>query len=247
MNTWDGSLILLAAALIVVFGLLGGGLPRRVLRPIKAFEKLRRTIELSVEDGSELQISLGRGDLLGPRAAAGLAGLSLLRQVAHIASDSDQPPIATTGDPSLMLLAQDTLRMSYRHLNIRGRYHGLLVNFSGATPFSYAAGVVPLILDRSVSASGLVGSFGEEVGLITAASQRAGAFSLGGSDALAAQAILYASAEEPLLGEEIYAAGAYLNAGAGHLASLQTQDILRWLAILLMAGLALGHLIGWVQ
>lgn len=247
MSTWDGWLILLAASMIAVFGLWGGQLGRRVLRPIKAFERLRRTIELSVEDGSRLQVSLGRGDLLGPQAAAGLAGLTLLRQVAHIASDSDQPPVATTGEATLMVLAQDTLRISYRELNIRGRYHSRLGRFSGATPFSYAAGVMPLILDRSVSASGLVGSFGEEVGLITAASRRAGAFSLGGSNALAAQAILFASADEPLLGEEIFATGAYLDAGAGHLASLQAQDILRWLAILIIFGLAIGHLIGWVQ
>ena len=247
MSGWDGWLILLAASLIVFFTLWGGRVGKRVLRPIEAFEKLRRTIELSVEDGSRLQISLGRGDPLGPQAAAGLAGLTLLRQVARIAADSDQPPIATTGDAGLMVLAQDTLRVSYRDLNIRSRYHGRLGRFSGATPFSYAAGVASLILDRSVSAGGLVGSFGEEAGLIAAASQRAGAFSLGGSDSLVAQSILYSSADEPLLGEEIYATGAYLDAGAGHLASLLAQDILRWLVIAVIFGLAIGRLIGWVQ
>jgi hypothetical protein len=145
-----------------------------------------------------------------------------------------------------MVLAQDTLRVGYRELNIRGRYHSRLGRLVGATPFSYAAGVMPLLLDGSVSGSGLVGSFGEEIALVTAASQRATAFSLGGSHSLAAQAILYTSADEPLLGEEIYATGAYLGAGPGHLASLHAQDILRWLAILAIFGLALGHLIGWL-
>jgi hypothetical protein len=42
---------------------------------------------------------------------------------------------------------------------------------------------------------------------------------------------LYATADEPLLGEELYAAGAYLGEDAVHKASLQAQDILRWVLI----------------
>jgi hypothetical protein len=35
-----------------------------------------------------------------------------------------------------------------------------------------------------------------------------------------------------LIGEELFAAGAYVGAGASHEASLHVQDILRWLIIL---------------
>lgn len=233
----------LASILILFFSAFGRNNPHRALRSIPAFHHLRRSIELSVEDGSRLQIGLGRGGLLGPQSAAAFAGLTLLRQVAEITADSDQPPIATSGEASIMLLAQDTLRVTYRRLGIRDHYHLRLAQTPGLTPFSYAAGTLPLILDRSVSGSALVGSFGSEVGLMAGASQRRNGFTLAGSDSLSSQAILFASADEPLIGEELYAAGAYMSAGNAHQASLRTQDLLRWLIILLILVTALGPIL----
>jgi hypothetical protein len=237
----------LALILILFFSFFGKNNPRRTLRSIKAFKELRRTIELSVEDGSRMQISLGSGGLLGSESAAAFAGLTLLRQVAEIAADSDQPPIATTGDGAIMLLAQDTLRHSYRRLGISDQYYLRLARATGLTPISYAGGTLPLILDRSVSANALAGNFGEEVGLITAASQQSGGFSLGGSNNLSAQAVLFASAQQPLIGEEIYATGAYMDAGPAHKASLRAHDVLRWLIIFSIFVIALLPLFGGAQ
>jgi hypothetical protein len=54
---------------------------------------------------------------------------------------------------------------------------------------------------------------------------------MAGSDSIPAQAVLFATADEPLLGEELYAAGAYLGGGAVYTASIRMQDILRWVLI----------------
>lgn len=229
----------LSLALILAFAFLERNRSKRGLRQIPAFDQLRRTIDLSVEDGSRLQISLGRGGLLGPESATAFAGITLLRQIANIAADSDQPPIATTGDGSLMVLAQDTLQNVYKRLGISEQYYTRLVQTTGLTPFSYAAGALPRILDRGVSASAFVGSFGEEIGLLTAGAQISGGFSIGGSENLTGQAVIFASADQPLIGEEIFASGAYTEAGPAHRASLRAQDVLRWLVILLLALTAL--------
>jgi hypothetical protein len=61
--------------------------------------------------------------------------------------------------------------------------------------------------------------------------ERKNTFVLAGSDNLAAQAVIYASAQESLIGEEIYSSGAYVDSGPLHSASLTVQDILRWLLI----------------
>jgi hypothetical protein len=46
--------------------------------------------------------------------------------------------------------------------------------------------------------------------------------------------VLYAAAQEPLIGEELFAAGAYLGAGQTHTASLRVQDIMRWVLIVVI-------------
>jgi hypothetical protein len=85
-----------------------------------------------------------------------------------------------------------------------------------------------LIHDGDVSASVLLGSFGSEVALINEAGERTNSLTLAGTDDVAAQSVIYASADQPLIGEETYASGAYLGAGPMHVASLHAQDILRW-------------------
>ncbi|QYK51087.1 MAG: hypothetical protein KF701_01015 [Anaerolineales bacterium] len=236
------AIVALVVALILLFSVWKGG-KGRTLRYIPAIQRLQRSIELSVEDGSRLQVNLGHGGLLGPQGAAALAGLTLLQQLAEIAADSDLPPVATSGEGTLMLLAQDTLRSTYQRLGIREQFNFGLAQTTGVTPFSYAAGTLPSVLDRAALSTAMVGSFGAEAGLIADAAQRTEGFSLGGSNDLSAQAVLFAAAHEPLLGEELYATGAYTKAGAAHEASLRTQDVLRWAVIVLLILTAISPLL----
>jgi hypothetical protein len=162
----------------------------------------------------------------------------MLQRIARAASISDKPPVATSGEATQAILSQDTLSSAYSMIGAGDQYDPASGQLSGVTPFSYAAGALPVIYDQEVSINVLAGSFGSEVALITDAAERKGITSLAGSDNLPAQAILYATAEEPLIGEELYAGGAYLQAGPVHLASLRAQDILRWVltgAILLLS------------
>jgi hypothetical protein len=63
------------------------------------------------------------------------------------------------------------------------------------------------------------------------AAERVGSLTIGGSDNLPAQAVLFASTQEPLVGEELFAGGAYLQVNPIHTSSLIAQDILRWALI----------------
>jgi hypothetical protein len=234
--------VFISAALMAAFAMLRAkkSIP---YRSIPAFDRLRRAIGRLVEDGSRLHVSLGRGDLVTPHGASAFAGLSLLRRLADLTSAGDKPPIATSGDAVLAILSQDSLQSAAENSSLVG-FDPSAGRLTGLTPFSYAAGVIPSIHDENVSATILMGNFGLEAALLTDAADRVSTFSLAGSDNLAAQAVLYATAEEALIGEEMFAAGAYADSGPVHLASLTVQDILRWLAILVMLGGALLKIAG---
>ena len=207
------------------------------LRPIEAYERLNRAVGLAVENGTRLHISLGRGSLFTARGGSALAGLAMLRRLAERTSASDRPPVVTSGDAALAILSQDTLRSGYRAAGAEEQYRFSTGRLTGLTPFSYAAGTMPIEHDENVSANVVIGDLGAEAALIAEASDRENSSLIAASDNLAAQAIFYASAQEPLIGEELFAAGAYVGAGASHDASLQVQDILRWLIIVaILAG-----------
>lgn len=214
----------------------------RILREISAFARLQRAIGLAVEAGSRLHISLGRGQLISTQSAIGYVGLSILDRIARSTSISDRPPVATSGEGTLGILSQDTQRGASKILGVefdpvRGRITGL-------SPYSYSAGTLSLIEEEDVGANMLIGSFGSEVGLITEAAERSESMTLGGTDNLSGQAVLFASAQEPLIGEETYAGGAYLGVGPMHIASLYAQDILRWVLIGLIVIGAILKLLG---
>jgi hypothetical protein len=208
-----------------------------ILRPIDAYERLNRAVGLAVEMGTRLHISLGRGSLSTSRGGSALAGLAMLRRIAERTSASDRPPVVTSGDASLAILSQDTLQSGYRAAGAQEQYRFSTGRLTGLTPFSYAAGTMSVEHDENVSANVVIGDLGMESALIAEASDRENSSLIAASDDLSAQTILYVSAQEPLIGEELFAAGAYVGAGASHEGSLLVQDILRWLIIItILAG-----------
>jgi hypothetical protein len=215
----------------------------RSLRPIAAFTRLRRAIGLSVEDGRRVHVSLGKSSLLETTNTSALAGLNTLERITQLSMMSDRPPVVTSGDGALSILSQDTLRAVYRGGNVLEQYDPDRGRLAGATPLAYIAGSIPVFRDENASAHILIGNFGPEVGLLIQAADQQGAFTLAASDSLPAQAVLYATAGETLIGEELYAAPTYLNAGSPHLASLRVQDILRWVLVVgIVAGAVLKFL-----
>lgn len=226
--------ILIFVGLMVVFAASGRSRPGLNLRQISAFIKLRRAVGLAVEAGSRLHISIGRGGIIGSESASALVGLSVLERLARSASTGDNPPIATAGEGAIGILAQDTLRSTYQQIGLSEQFDPTSGRVTGLTPFSYAAGTMTLVSDDKTGANVVMGHFGSEVALITDAGERSDNLTLAGTDNLPAQAVLYATAHEPLIGEELYAGGAYLNAGIMHDASLRTQDTLRWVLIIVI-------------
>lgn len=231
MNLLGLGFLILFLVLMILFWARDRKRPRQNLRGIPAFVKLKRGVGQAVESGQRLHISLGHGGITGQTSASALVGLSLLQRIARAASISDRPPVATSGEAAQALLSQDTLRSAYRAINAETQFNPDAAQLNGLTPFSYAAGTLPVVYDQQVSMNILTGSFGSEVALIADAAERTGSISLGGSENLSAQAVLYAAVQEPLIGEELFATGAYVQAGPMHTASLKAQDVLRWVLI----------------
>ncbi len=244
MNYLGLGFVALFFVLMLVFRVINSRRKTRNLRDIPAFYRLGGAIELSVEDGTRVHVSIGRNSIIGPRSASALVGLSMLGKITRTAADGDHPPVASAGDATLALLAQDTLRGTYQSLGMLDNYDHSLGRATGLTPYSYAAGTIPIILDEDVSANVLAGSFGEEIALTTVTAERKDSYTLAGSDNLTGQAVLYATADDPLIGEELYAGGAYLDVSPLHVASLHAQDLIRYLLVIIIIGTTIANILG---
>jgi len=226
------------AGLIFVLSLLARqkGAKPLGLRQIDAYESLPATVGAAVETGRRIHISVGAGAIGEVSTPATLTGLSVLDQIASVAAISDKPPIVTTADGVAMLLAQDILRGVYKRQNAPEEYDGLAAQVVGLSPLGYGAALTGVIPDDSVAGTVLMGSVGQEAVLMTEAGQRAKTPTVAGSDQPAAQALLFATADHPLVGEDLFAGNAYINRRPEHLASLRAQD---WMRLLIGGGIVL--------
>jgi hypothetical protein len=229
---------LLLAGLILVFKLM---MRDRwpVFRQLPGYEAVHTDVSASVEAGARVHMALGEGQIIGVGAEAELAGLSALAKIAQAASISDRPPVATSSDGLTSLLAQDVMFSTYRQLRAEERFDHDLGRLVGLGPAGYTAGAMITPKEEKVAATFLLGAMGAEAALIADTGAQQGSVIAAVTDPVG-QAAVFATTDNPLLGEELFAAGAYLKVSQAHAASLQAQDVLRWIAISLILIGALG-------
>jgi len=213
---------------------------RPQLRPLPALQDLPATLGCSAESGRPLHFALGSGGLGGDRTLTSLAALEILDGLVDAAVAYGRPPVVTVGDPTLLPLAEDSLRRAYTRRGIPERYDPRSVRFVAAQPVVYAAGAAEVTAHERMHSTILAGSFNEEVSLIVNAGEGRNISQLAAADRLQALGALYPTNARLAVGEELYAGAAQLAALPRYLASLRTQDMLRFLLILAILAKAIG-------
>lgn len=215
------------------------------LRPVSGYKSLTNQIGRAVESGRRVHFSLGRAGLNSATSPVSLAALAALDSIAEDGCASDVPPIVTVGEGSLLPAAQDQLRGAYREAGRSGDFSNTMVEFvaSNTNPMSYAAGVSDVVQHNDVGSNLLMGHFGAEIGIILEAAGRENADQIVGSDDPVALAVGSAMSDDLLIGEEIFAAGAYMKGSPSQIASLQIQDILRFIIVAAIFLFALFNLL----
>ncbi len=209
------------------------------VRSIPAFSVLRTAVMGAIETGRPVHTGLGWGGIWGAGAADGLAGLEVLESLAAQTAPVGSPPIVTVGDATLLPLAEDAVRRAYRHAPAEVARPASDVRWLSPAPAAYAAGVAGTLADENVQVNAMVGTFGDEYLLMGEAGIRRQGCQVGGASDPTVLPFVYVTSDEALMGEEMYAAGAYLSGKPWHLASLWAQDVVRWIIVLAILGVVL--------
>jgi hypothetical protein len=109
---------------------------------------------------------------------------------------------------------------------------------------SYALGTMDILNREPVLANVMFGSFGAEVGLIAGTGADADLIQISGTDSAQALSILYTSADQVAVGEELYATEVYLNRTGPRVISLAAEDIARIALILFVIIVAIFRWLG---
>lgn len=213
------------------------------LRPLPGFEKLPGSVGRSAETGQPLHISVGVAGIYGLATAETWAGLAIVDELASEAAACDTPLIVTVADPTVLPVAQDILRRAYLRSGNPEGYQSTQVRFVAPFPMAYAAGVAGILEREPLTANIMVGSFGDEYLLMGETGARRGLHQVAGAANPRALPFVYATADEPLVGEEIFAGSAYLRRGPIQVASMLAEDWARWAIAAVIVGLAVFRIL----
>jgi hypothetical protein len=151
-----------------------------------------------------------------------MAGLAVLGHAARICAKHGTMIIASMRSSSVVPVADEVLRTAYR---LEGKLEEYLANREEHLPWLQTqASMVASILRNKPATGILIGAFWHESVQVAEAFGSVGAVQIGGTGRLYQIPFFAAVCDMNLIGEEIYAVGAYINQTPQMLASMATQD-----------------------
>jgi hypothetical protein len=218
----------------------------RPMRQISGYRELSNLVAESAESGRPLHVSVGVAGVGNAATAETWAGLTLLAHLAEEAAAHGIPILVSVSDATALPIAEDLVYSAYgrvgRHDLARSASQVRLI---APSPMAYAAGAMGLLSRQPLAGNVMVGSFGDEVLLITETGAGRGLFQVVGSADPQTLSLVRVSADETLAGEEIFAGGAYTARQPAHAtaASLLAADWFRWVLIAGIIAAALWKLL----
>ncbi len=207
-------------------------------RPLPALDVLWAALGRGAETGRAIHVSPGSGTI-GNRAttAETVVGLLSVERVASEAAFNGAHILASSGDAVSHLALRGSIRQSYQQAGQGQDYHpGSVQLLAHGDSRAYAAGVAAIYARQHLEASQLLGSFEQEFLLLGEEGAMREVPQVTGSASAAALPVMFLSSRSVLIGEEVFAAEAYLATTPAPQARLLTQDFLRTLLILLIVG-----------
>jgi hypothetical protein len=149
-------------------------------------------------------------------------------------------------DRSLVLAAaRETLRASYTAAARPDAYNPEMVTYISDDQFGFAARVDGIIARERPAACFLQGAFYAESLLIAESGAQAGAVQVAGTAIAHQLPFLVAACDHVLIGEEFFAAEAYMSGEPEKIGSLRGQDVVKFaVMVVILLGAALASLAG---
>ncbi len=164
-----------------------------------------------------------------------LAGLIILGQVAKKTAEFDTPLLVPVSDPLVMTLAREIVKTSYTDAGRPDAFRPENIRYLTNEQFAYTAGVDGIMLREKPAANFMIGTFYAESLILAETGYSTGAIQIAGTAQISQLPFFVAACDYTLIGEEIYAASAYLSREPVLLGSLKGQDWGKAIAILAVA------------
>jgi hypothetical protein len=218
-NLLAGILIFLAFLLINILRAHRGG--SVYIRPLPGLQALDEAIGRATEMGRSILYMPGLGDM---SEVGTLASITIMGRVARKVADLGCSMQVPCYDPIVMTIMDGVARQAYRESGRPDDFPPGSVHYVSAQQFAYVAAVTGIMLRERPAANIYMGTFYAESLFLAETGNLTGAIQIAGTDKVTQLPFFVCACDYTLLGEELFAASAYLGREPIQLATVVAQD-----------------------
>jgi len=201
------------------------------VRPLSGINAVDDAIGRATEMGKPILFILGLGTA---GDIATIAGFTILARVARRTAEYQTKVLVPVQDPVVLAVAQETVRTAYLEAGRPDQYNPDNVFYVTALQFPYVAAVNGIMLREKPATNFYCGKFYAESLILAETGNIAGSIQISGTDEIGQLPFFVAATDYTLIGEELYAASAYLSREPVQLGTLKAQDYTKAVAMVIV-------------
>ena len=233
------TLMLIASAVFAFIVLARRGMPMRI-RKIAGLAAVDEAVGRATEMGRSILYINGIQDMDDLQT---VAGVTVLGHVAKTAAEYDAKIEVPTARSLVMTAARESVQSSYFSAGRPDAYNPDLIYYVTDEQFGFVAYVSGMMTREKPAACFYMGSFFAESLILAETGNSVGAIQIAGTANPSQLPFFVAACDYTLIGEEFFAASAYLSGQPDQLGSLKGQDVGKILVgIVIIIGVTLATL-----
>ena len=229
------TLLLFCGSVLVYIGLARRGGAIKV-RKIAGLEAVDDAVGRATEMGRSVLFVPGINDMNDIQT---IAGLNVLARVAKTAAEYDAKLEVPTDRSLVMTAARETVQTAFLAAGRPDAYNPDAIYYVTDEQFGFVAYLQGLMAREKPAACFYMGAFYAESLILAEGGHSVGAIQIAGTAQIAQLPFLVAACDYALIGEEFFAAAAYLSGEPDQLGSLKGQDVGK---LIVAAGIVAGTL-----
>lgn len=200
------------------------------IRKIAGVSAIDETIGRSVEMGRPISFCTGLTGM-GPLL---YASYGVLQYIAEKVAMYKARLLLPQTQPDVMALADERVRTAYTKVGRSHLYDPTNLIYLSDDQFAFASGYIGVINRENVGSAFLFGHFAAESLILSTAGQEVGAMQIAATIDPEQVAFFICTCDYTLIGEEIFAASAFLQRDPSEVGSIRAQDIIKGLFFVLI-------------
>jgi len=216
------NLVLLIVIIIIFFWAVSHAKRKGLfIRRIAGLDAIDEAIGRATEMGKPIYYVPGIG---GMSSISTIASAFILGEVSKKVAQYDSQIKVPHYDPIVMTVCKEVVKQAFLEAGRPDSYREDINQFISQDQFSYAASVDGMISREKPAAVFFMGYFMAESLLMAEVGATSGAIQIAGTDVESQLPFFFTACDYTLIGEELYAAGAYLSKEPMLLSALKVQD-----------------------